>query len=99
MTSHVEKGRAIQHRTLGDDYWDRRIASTNDFTRPFREMTDEVCYHRAWADGPLAPKFCTLIVTTLLACMGRVPELTTHLGGAVTHGCTVEENRQTLLTI
>ena len=99
MTSHVEKGRAIQHKTLGDDYWDRRIASTNDFNRAFRDMTDEVCFNRAWADGQLEPKYCSLLVTALLACMGRVPELKTHLGGAVNNGCSVDEIRQAMTIV
>ncbi|MCP3730609.1 carboxymuconolactone decarboxylase family protein [Sphingomonas sp. MG17] len=99
MTSHVEKGRAIQQKTLGDDYWDRRTASTNDFNRAFRDMTDEMCFNRAWADGPLEPKYCSLLVTSLLACMGRVPELKTHLAGAVNNGCSADEIRQAMTIV
>jgi 4-carboxymuconolactone decarboxylase len=99
MKIDKEKGRAIQRKTLGDDYFDRRVATTNDFNRPLRDMTDEMCFDRAWAGGPLEPKICSLLVTSMLACMGRVPELKTHLAGAVNNGCTVEEIRQAMLLV
>jgi 4-carboxymuconolactone decarboxylase len=99
MKIDKEKGRAIQRKTLGDDYFDRRVASTNDFNGPLRDMTDEMCFDRAWASGPLEPKYCSLLVTSMLACMGRVPELKTHLAGAVNNGCTVEEIQQAMLLV
>ena len=93
------KGREIQRKTLGDEYFDRRVASTNDFNRPLRDMTDEMCFARGWARGPLEPKFCSLLVINMLACMGRVPELKTHLAGALNNGCSVEEIQQALLLV
>lgn len=99
MTDSSQKGRAIQRKTLGDDYFDRRVASTNDFNRAFRDMTDEMCFNRGWAGGPLEPKFCSLLVISMLACMGRVPELKTHIGGALNNGCTIEELRQAMMLV
>ena len=99
MMDSKQKGRAIQRKTLGDDYFDRRIASTNDFNRPLRDMTDEMCFDRAWALGPLEPKFCSLLVISMLACMGHIPELKTHIAGALNNGCTVEEIQQTMLLV
>jgi 4-carboxymuconolactone decarboxylase len=99
MTDMKQKGRAIQRKTLGDDYFDRRVASTNDFNRPLRNMTDDMCFDTAWAMGPLEPKYCSMLVVSMLACMGRVPELKTHLAGAVNNGCTVEEIQQVMLLV
>jgi 4-carboxymuconolactone decarboxylase len=99
MTDMKQKGRAIQRKTLGDDYFDRRVASTNDFNRPLRNMTDDMCFDTAWAMGPLEPKYCSMLVVSMLACMGRVPELKTHLAGAVNNGCTVEEIQQVMVLV
>ncbi|AUW59674.1 4-carboxymuconolactone decarboxylase [Sphingobium sp. SCG-1] len=98
-TDRMEKGRAILRGTLGDEYFERRRDSTNDFNRPLRDITDETCFGEAWALGPLEPKDCSLLVITMLACMGRVPELKTHIGGAINNGCTVEEIRHAMVMV
>lgn len=99
MTDNSQNGREIERQTMGGDYFDRRVASTNDFNRPLRDMVDEMCFDRAWAGGPLEPRFCSLLVISMLACMGRVPELRMHIGGALNNGCTVGELRQALLLV
>lgn len=99
MTDRMEKGRAILRQTLGDDYFTKRQASTTDFNRPLRDMTDECCFGEAWAIGPLEPKQCSLLVITMLACLGRVPELRTHLAGAVNNGCSVLEIRHAMMLV
>lgn len=95
----MERGRAILRGTMGDAYVDKRSESTNDFNRPLRDMTDEICFGESWAGGPLEPKHCSLLVITMLACMGRVPELRAHIGGALNNGCSVEEIRHAMLMV
>jgi 4-carboxymuconolactone decarboxylase len=100
MTSErMKKGRAILRRTLGDELFEKRVAATNDFNRALRDMTDETCFGEAWGGGPLDPKYCSLLVISMLACMGRVPELRTHLGGAINNGCSVAEIRHAMLMV
>jgi 4-carboxymuconolactone decarboxylase len=94
-----QRGRAILRHTLGTEAFDKRKGTTNDFNRPLRDMTDEFCFGDAWGAGPLEPKYCSLLVISMLACMGRVPELRTHLAGALNNGCSVEEIRHAMLMV
>jgi 4-carboxymuconolactone decarboxylase len=95
----MKRGRAVLRKTLGDEAFEKRRATTNDFNRALRDMTDESCFGEAWCGGPLEPKYCSLLVISMLACMGRVPELRTHLGGALNNGCSVEEIRHAMLMV
>jgi 4-carboxymuconolactone decarboxylase len=99
MTDRLEKGREILRRTVGDEYFERRRASTNAFNRPLRELTDEYCFGTVWAQGPLDAKTCSLLVITMLAVMGRIPELQTHVGGAINNGLTPEEISHAMLMV
>jgi 4-carboxymuconolactone decarboxylase len=98
-TDGMARGRAVLRRTLGEEYFERRKSSTNDFNRPLRDMTDEYCFGEAWCGGPLQPKYCSLLVISMLASSGRVPELRTHLAGALNNGCSIEEIRHALLMV
>jgi 4-carboxymuconolactone decarboxylase len=95
----MEKGRAILRQTVGEEYYERRVASTNDFNRKLRELTDEYCFGEAWAGDALPLKTRSLLVVSLLACMGRINEMRTHVGGALNNGATVEEIHDALLHV
>ncbi len=97
--ARMERGRKLVRGTLGEKRFAARRDSTNDFNRPLRDMTDEICFGESWAGGPLEPKMCSLLVVSMLACMGRVPELRGHLDGAVNNGCSVEEIRHALMMV
>jgi 4-carboxymuconolactone decarboxylase len=99
MSERSEIGRAILRKTVGDEYYERRVRSTNDFNRKLRDLTDEYCFGEVWAGEALPPTTRSMLVVALLACMGRVNELKTHVGGALNNGCTVAEIRDTLLQV
>ena len=99
MTDSMEKGREILRSTVGPEYFERRRESTNDFNRPLRDLTDEFCFGQVWAHGPLSQKDCSMLVVTMLATMGRVTELRTHLNGAINNGMTMEEIRHVMLMV
>lgn len=99
MSNRIEAGRAILRQTVGDEYFERRVQSTNDFNRKLRDLTDEYCFGEVWSGEALPPKTRSMLVVALLACMGRVNELKTHVGGALNNGCSVEEIRDVLLHV
>ncbi|MEZ5441770.1 MAG: carboxymuconolactone decarboxylase family protein [Lysobacterales bacterium] len=99
MSDRLEQGRALLRATIGDDYYEQRRASTNAFNAKLRGLTDEYCFGEVWADPTVPPKWRSLIVVALLAAGGRVPELRTHIGGALNNGCTPEELREVLLQV
>ena len=91
MTERLEVGRDILRKTLGDEYYQRRVDSTNEFNSALRHLTDEYCFGEVWAGEALTPKIRSMLVVALLANMGRVQELKTHVAGAINNGCSVEE--------
>jgi 4-carboxymuconolactone decarboxylase len=99
MNERKERGRAILRKTVGEDYFERRIATTNDFNRKLRDLTDEYCFGEVWGDDTLPPRIRSLLVVALLAGMGKVTELRTHVNGALNNGCSVEEIREALLQV
>lgn len=99
MTDRLSVGRDLLRTTIGDDYFDKRVASTNDFNAKLRRLTDEYCFGEVWSDPTLSPKIRSMLVVALLAAGGRVPELRTHVGGALNNGCSVDELREVLLQV
>lgn len=99
MTSRLDTGRGILRQTVGDAYYQQRVDSTNEFNGPLRRLTDEYCFGEVWADEALPPNIRSLLVIALLASMGRVNELRTHVRGAVNNGCSVEEIRAAMLQV
>jgi 4-carboxymuconolactone decarboxylase len=99
MTDRKETGRAILRQTVGEEYFQRRVASTNDFNRKLRDLTDEYCFGEVWSGEALSAKFRSLLVISLLAGMGRVTELRTHVNGALNNGASVAEIHDALLHV
>ncbi|KDC79336.1 carboxymuconolactone decarboxylase family protein [Bordetella bronchiseptica MBORD635] len=97
--TRLEVGRDILKQTLGDAYYAQRFDSTNSFNGSLRRLTDEYCFGEVWGDETLTPKQRSMLVIALLACMGRVQELKTHVGGAVNNGCNVEEIRAVMMQV
>ncbi|MEQ9177092.1 MAG: carboxymuconolactone decarboxylase family protein [Alphaproteobacteria bacterium] len=99
MTDRLETGRAILRQTMGDEYYEARASGRNDFNGHYRDLIDGYCFGEGWAGGPLTPRDCSLLVITMLATTGRVPELRAHLRGALNNGCTPEEIRHAMTMV
>jgi 4-carboxymuconolactone decarboxylase len=96
MSERKEQGRKILAATVGKDYFDKRTASTNDFNRKIRDLTDEYCFGEGWAGKALQPKQRSMLVVAMLAGTGKLQELKTHVNGALNNGCSVEEVQDVL---
>lgn len=99
MTERMNLGRKILLATMGKDYVERRTASTNDFNRRIRHLTDEYCFGEVWGSEALQPKQRSMLVVAMLAGTGRLHELKLHLNGALNNGCSVDEIQETLLMV
>lgn len=89
-------GRQVFREILGDEYQQKRDASTNDFNGPIRRMSEEFAYAGLWTRPGLDRKTRSLITIAMLTAINRPHELKVHLEGAVNNGCTVEEIREAL---
>jgi len=92
-----EAGMAIRRAVLGDEYVDRAVAGTTDFTEPLQNMVVENCWGEVWARGVLPKQTRSLITISMLAALKMSTELKAHVLGALRNGCTVAEIQETLL--
>jgi len=90
-------GMAVRREVLGDEYVDKAVAGTTDFTEPLQNMVVQNCWGEVWTRGVLPKKTRSLITIAMLAALKMSTELKAHVLGALRNGCTVEEIQETLL--
>lgn len=95
--TELQAGETMMRRVLGDEYWDRRVASTNEFNAPLRALSQSAAYGNVWSREGLAPNVRSLLCLAMLTALNRQHELEMHLVGAVNNGCSAHEIRETLL--
>lgn len=96
-TNRYEGGIAVRRDVLGNEYVDKAIADTDDFTKPFQDLVNEYCWGTVWARPGLSRKTRSLINLGLLTALNRPHELKLHLRGALNNGCTKEEIMEVFL--
>lgn len=96
MTTQIEIGRQNLREIIGDEYFEKRVSSTNDFNRPVRDFSDEICFGDVWERPGLERKFRSLLVIGILTALNRAPELKLHVQGAINNGASVEEIQEVL---
>ena len=90
-------GMAVRREVLGDEYVDKAVSNTTDFTRPLQDMVTENCWGEIWTRGGLPRRTRSLINIATLAALKASTELKIHVLGALRNGCTVEEIQEVLL--
>lgn len=94
-----EAGQRIRREVLGDEYVDRTLSRSGEFDSAFQRLVTEYCWGAIWGRDGLDRRQRSLNNLTLLAALNRHVELRTHVRGAITNGCSVEEIRETLLQV
>lgn len=92
-----EVGMAVRRKVLGDDYVDRSVANTTEFTAPFQEFVTESVWGKVWAREGLDRHTRRCITIALLAALGHLDELEMHVRGALRDDFTSEEISEVLL--
>ena len=75
----LETGYQLRRAALGDDYVDRAIARTTDFTREFQELVTSYAWGTIWARPGLDRRTRRLLVLVITASLGRWEEFRLHL--------------------
>lgn len=96
-TEKYQKGMQVRRQVLGDEYVDKALASTSEFTQPLQELVTENCWGETWVKGVLPKTTRSLITIAILASLRASTELKTHVRGALRNGCSVEEIQDVLL--
>lgn len=91
-----QKGREIMREVLGDEYFDRRDQSTNDFNAPLRSYSERTCFGDAWGRSGLARRDRSMILLGILTALNRPHELKTHVRAGIRNGLSVSEIQEVL---
>lgn len=92
-------GLSVRREVLGDRYVDAALTKADDFSGPFQDFLNEVCWGKAWGDPALTQGQRSLLNLGMLAALGRMQEFETHFRGALRNGLTRDELRATLIQI
>src|SRR5438552_248808 len=92
-----DAGLEIRRAVLGDEYVDRALAASDDFTAPFQDFITRYAWGDVWGRPGLDRRTRSCITVALLAALGHERELGIHVRGALRNGVTVDELREVLL--
>ena len=77
--------------------WNGGERAFGDFAPGLVHYTDRVLFDEVWAREELSPRDRSLITVAALTAMGKMEQLTFHLGFARRNGVTDEELKEALL--
>jgi len=93
----ISKGEKIRRQVMGDEFVDRALNNTDDFTQPMQEYINEHGWGSTWQRGELDLKTRSLVTIAMLAALKAPQELKGHIRGALNNGASKEEIREVLL--
>jgi 4-carboxymuconolactone decarboxylase len=92
-----ERGMAMRRRVLGDEYVDRALRNTPEFTGDFQELITRYAWGEVWSRSGLEARTRSIVTVTALVALGREEELRLHLRAALRNGLTPDEIKEILL--
>lgn len=92
-----KRGLNIRREVMGEEFVERALRSTSEFTAPLQEYLNENCWGTTWAREGLPRKVRSLITIAMLTALKCPQELKGHVRGALRNGCTPDEIREVLL--
>lgn len=92
-----DSGLKVRRQVMGDEFVDKALNATTDFTRPLQELVTANAWGEVWAREGLPLKTRSMITIATLAALKASNELKGHVRGALRNGCTVEEIQEILL--
>jgi len=94
-----KKGLEKRKKTLGEEYVDKAINNTDDFTLPFQKAMTEWCWGFGWGDESIDMKTRSMMNLTMIAALGKMHEWEIHCKGALRNGVSKEQIRAILHVI
>jgi 4-carboxymuconolactone decarboxylase len=95
----MEEGLKVRREVLGDEYVDRAMKNTDEFSKPFQEIVSEYCWGVAWTDQTLSRRERSILNLGMIAALGKMHEFELHFRAARRNGLTDEELRAVLIQI
>lgn len=92
-----DRGLAVRRAVMGDDYVDRALAQTDEFSREFQQLVTSVAWGDIWSRPGMDRKTRSLINLAILVALNRGQEFKGHLRGAIRNGASEDEIKEVLL--
>ena len=90
-------GRTILTELMGEEYVAGKDARRNAFNAVIHDYSEEVCFGRIWARQGIDRKQRSMLNIAMLTALNRPVQLSHHVKGALTNGCTIDEIQEVLL--
>jgi 4-carboxymuconolactone decarboxylase len=91
------EGGRVRREVLGDDYVDRAIERTTDFTRDFQELITRYAWNEIWSRPGLDRRTRSIITLTALIALGHEEEFALHVRAAIRNGLSRDEIKEVLM--
>jgi 4-carboxymuconolactone decarboxylase len=91
------KGLRIRKEVLGSEAIGRRIATANEYTRGFEEISTKAAWGLIWSRPGLTRRMRSLLNLGILTALGQPHELRLHIRAALRNGLTRKEISEALL--
>lgn len=92
-----DKGLAVRTEVMGEEFVQRAIDNTTEFTAPVQDWINENAWGSTWQREGLPRSTRSLVTIAMLAALKAPTELKGHVRGALRNGCTPEEIQEVLL--
>ena len=94
-----EAGLAMRRKVLGEQYVDPQLEAAKDdpVWAAVQDAATELAWGHIWTRPGLEPKVRSMLNLAMLTALGKMPELRTHVRGALRNGVTKEEIIEILL--
>jgi 3-oxoadipate enol-lactonase/4-carboxymuconolactone decarboxylase len=93
----MSSGDRVRREVLGDDYVDRAIERTTDFTADFQDLITRYAWGEIWMRPGLDRRMRSAITLTALVAGGHENELALHTRAALRNGLSADEIKEILL--
>ncbi len=92
-----ERAMNTRRQILGDDYVERALEGSTEFTKDFQELITRYAWGAIWTRPGLDRRIRSAIALTALIALGHDEELALHLRAAVRNGLSHDEIKEVLL--
>ena len=95
--ANYDRGMEIRRAVLGDEYVDRAVSRTTDFTAAFQDFITRYAWGEVWAREGLDRRTRSCVTLAVLTALGRDHELEMHTRAALRNGLTEAEIAEVFL--
>ena len=100
MSSEMfEKGILKRRKVLGDEYFDKALASADKFGADLQKLITEYAWGEVWNKQSITDKERSLINLGMIAALNRPHELKLHIKGALNNGISKEQIKDVFLQV